>query len=71
MLEHQVKGINKEAFKLVICHCPPSLDPEIEIRLTKLVTTALLVGIERDWLMERLEDCDEANICRRIRLSIH
>lgn len=71
MLEHQVEGINKEAFKLVICHCPPSLDPEIEIRLTKLVTTALLLGIERDWLMERLADCDEHSISQRIRLNIH
>ena len=71
MLEHQVEGINKEAFKLVICHCPPSLDPEIEIRLTKLVTTALLLDIQRDWLMERLADCDEYSISKRIRLNIH
>lgn len=64
-------GINKEAYRLVIQHCPPDIKIDQELRLTKLVATALLVGVEQYWLGQQLEATDESLIADRVKSSIH
>ena len=64
-------GINKEAYRLVIQYCPPDIKIDQELRLTKLVATALLVGVEQYWLEQRLVTKDENVIADRVKSSIH
>lgn len=65
------EGVNKVAYRLVIQHCPPDIKVDQELRLTKLVATALLVGVEQYWLEQRLVAIDENLIADRVKSSIH
>lgn len=64
-------GINKQAYRLVIQYCPPEIKIDQELRLTKLVATALLVGVEQHWLEQQLVTIDESVIADRVKSSIH
>lgn len=65
------EGINKEAFKLVISHCPPAIDPELETKITKLVATALLVGWDSEELIPVLAASDVDHLRQCIRSKTH
>jgi hypothetical protein len=71
MSELTLQGIERKAYKLVINHCPPSLHIEKELELTKLTTTALLIGIDEQWITLQLENCYATAISKRIKQSIH
>ncbi len=71
MCELTLQGIEKKAYRLVINHCPPSLHIEKELELTKLTTTALLIGIDEQWVASQLENCYAKAISERIKQSIH
>ncbi|WP_415912175.1 hypothetical protein [Neptuniibacter sp. QD37_11] len=65
------QGINQEAFRLVICHCPPAICPESELEMTKLVATALLIGIDLALLQPLLEDGDVKNMRKLVNGHTH
>ncbi|MAY43505.1 MULTISPECIES: hypothetical protein [unclassified Neptuniibacter] len=65
------QGINQKAFKLVICYCPPAINPDLELRMTKLVATALLIGIESGAIASYLAESDEKNLQQLIRQRVH
>ena len=65
------QGINQQAFRLVICHCPPAIHPDLELRMTKLVATALLIGLDAELITSFLAESDEKNLQQLIRQKIH
>ena len=65
------QGVNKEAFRLVICHCPPAIHPDLELRMTKLVATALLIGLDAELITSSLTESDEESLRQLIRRRIH
>lgn len=67
----QLSGIRRQAYKLVINHSPPSMHIDRELELTRLTTTALLMGIDESWLATHLEnDCLDV-ITKRVKRSLH
>ena len=71
MSQQTYQGIEKKAYKLVITHCPPSINIDLELELTKLTTTALLVEIDECWIASQLEHCSTDIISKRIRQMMH
>lgn len=65
------KGIEQKAYRLVINHCPPAINVELELELTRLAATALIVGIDECWVASQLENCSVEAISVRIRQSMH
>jgi len=66
-----IKGTHRRAYRLVINHCSPSMPIELELELTKLATTALLLELDEAWLVEKLEQGSKDVIAERVRRSIH
>lgn len=71
MSELRFDGHERRAYRLVLNHCPPDLDSQKELELTKLVITALLVGIDEEWVSEQLEMGSSEVIADRVKQSIH
>jgi len=65
------QGINQKAFKLVICHCPPTINPEMELEMTKLVATALLMGLDSYTFEPLLEEGDVKNMLKLVIAHTH
>lgn len=64
-------GTQRQAYRLVINHCPPTLSVDLELKLTRLTATALLVGIEESWLVTHLQHGRADTITERVKRSLH
>lgn len=71
MTELRFEGHERRAYRLVLNHCPPSLNVERELELTKLATTALIIGLDEDWVASQLASSSAKVILEQIRKSIH
>ena len=65
------QGVNQQAFKLVICHCPPAINAELELEMTKLVATALLIGIDATIFEPLLTEADAGQMRQLICIHTH
>ncbi len=64
-------NIEHRAYKLVLYNYPLHASPLHEIRLTKLITKALLIEIDESWLADMLIQDAEDKIKKRIQASLH
>ncbi|GGK80535.1 hypothetical protein GCM10007941_33630 [Amphritea balenae] len=71
MTELRFDGHERRAYRLVLNHCPPELDSQKELEFTKLIVTALLLGIDEEWVASQLERGCVDVIAARVRQSIH
>ena len=64
-------NIEHRAYKIVLYNYPLHASPSDEIRLTKLITTALIIEIDESWLADMLIQDAEDKIRKRIQASLH
>ena len=67
----RIGNIEHKAYQLVLYNYPMHASPSLEIRLTKLITTALIIEIDEFWLADMLIQDAEDKIKKRIQLSLH
>ena len=72
MLEQSnYRGLESKAYKLVLYHYSLHINPSLEIRLTKIVTKALIIDIDEVWISTMLNQEAENKITERIKRSLH
>jgi hypothetical protein len=67
----KIGNIEHRAYKLVLYNYPLHASPLHEIRLTKLITKALIIEIDESWLADMLIQDAEDKIKKRIQASLH
>lgn len=71
MSTNKIGNIEHRAYKLVVYNYPFHPNPSLEIRLTKLITKALIIDIEEQWLANMLNQDAAEKIEVRIKQSLH
>ena len=71
MSTKNIGSIQHRAYKLVVYNYPLHAGPSLEIRLTELITKALIIDIEEQWLANMLNQDAAEKIEVRIKQSLH
>jgi hypothetical protein len=71
MTTKNIGSVQHRAYKLVVYNYPMTANPSLEIRLTKLITKALIIDIDERWLANMLNQDAAEKIEMRIKQSLH